>query len=165
MPKADVLSKTEFAKRVGLTPARISQLISEGLPVRMDGKVNTTKAEAWINDNLDPRRREAAGRPPSPVSGTIVDLRAAKLEKENALLELELRRRRSELIDRDEVEAAIFARARFERDAWIGWVARTAPALAYELNTDAAATFSTLDRLVREHFAELAATPLRVGDD
>lgn len=51
-----------------------------------------------------------------------------------------------------------------ERDAWIGWAARAAQELAAETGGDPEATFAALDRMVREHLAELAGTPWRIED-
>jgi hypothetical protein len=62
MPKLDATeSKTAFAARVGLTKGRISQLIAEGLPVRADGRIDVAVGLAWIEDNLEPARRNRGG--------------------------------------------------------------------------------------------------------
>jgi hypothetical protein len=54
-------TKTAFAARVGLTKGRISQLVAEGLPVRADGRIDVAVGLAWIEDNLDPARRNKGG--------------------------------------------------------------------------------------------------------
>ena len=92
-------TKTAFAARVGLTKGRISQLVAEGLPVRPDGQIDVAVGLAWIEDNLDPARRNKGGVSPAParVSTTlaeakrlheIVKVQRAKLafEKEQGLL-------------------------------------------------------------------------------
>ena len=56
-------TKTTFAARVGLTKGRISQLVAEGLPVRDDGQIDVAEGLAWIEDNLDPARRNKGGAP------------------------------------------------------------------------------------------------------
>jgi len=65
------------------------------------------------------------------------------------------------LSGRAKVEAFIFERARDERARWTGWIARTAPTLAHELDCDPQKAFAAVDRLTREHLAELAEAPLK----
>ena len=47
-----------------------------------------------------------------------------------------------------------------ERDGWIGWVNRAAPELAQASGGELTAIVATLDKLVREHLASLAAMPI-----
>jgi hypothetical protein len=75
----------------------------------------------------------------------------------------ELARKNGEVVDRAEAEAAIFARARQERDAWLAFSSRAAAVLAAEAGVDPGRSFPVLDRIVREHLAELAATPLKLN--
>ena len=162
------LTLTQFAKEIGLTRGRISQLVPEGLPVRKDGKINLTRGKRWIERNLDPQRREAAGKNGTKPNGKLAGVaaaRAKKLELETALAELEFKRRSSEMIDRKAAEAAVFGRARFERDAWTGWAARSAQALAADLDADPEKVFELLDRMVRDHLRELAGTPWEIAHD
>src|SRR6185295_3447357 len=72
-------TKTEFAARVGLTKARISQLIGQGLPVRADGKVDVEAGLAWMEKNLDPSRRGKGGTASTtgPGSPSVADVRRA----------------------------------------------------------------------------------------
>lgn len=155
-------TKTAFAARVGLTKGRISQLVAEGLPVRPDGQIDVAVGLAWIEDNLDPARRNKGGVSPAParVSTTlaeakrlheIVKVQRAKLafEKEQGLL-----------VETAAANRTVFARARAERDAHMAWVQRTAPLLAAEVGADPRATFAALDRMMREHLEHLADLPL-----
>ena len=95
-----------------------------------------------------------------PVPPSRDDVGNAKLGWEAQLRELELRKRSGELVDRAATERAIFERANIERDRWLGWIPRTASQLAVELDVDPTKLFGTLDRFVREHLVQLAATPL-----
>ena len=155
-------TKTAFAARVGLTKGRISQLVAEGLPVRPDGQIDVAVGLAWIEDNLDPARRNKGGAATAParVSTTlaeakrlheIVKVQRAKLafEKEQGLL-----------VETAAANRTVFARARAERDAHMAWVQRTAPLLAAEVGADPRATFAALDRMMREHLEHLADLPL-----
>jgi hypothetical protein len=85
---------------VVLTKGRISQLITNGLPVRTDGQIDVAEGLSWIEANLDPARRNkgGAGSVNPARSGTtladakrlheIVKVQRAKLayEKEQGLL-------------------------------------------------------------------------------
>lgn len=169
---ANGLTQTAFAKAVGLTQGRVSQLVREGLPVGEDGRIDEAEGKAWIDANLDPdRRRRArpAAPPPEPeakpagAQASVAALRSQKLFREAVLLDLEVKKRQGELIDRAEVERTVFARARMERDAWLGFTSRAVAALAAEAGVDPGRSFAILDRIVREHLSELASTPLHVG--
>lgn len=155
------LTQAQFAKEVGLSRGRIAQLVGEGLPVEPGGGIDLTKGKRWIADNLDPKRREAAtGTAPDGRLGMVAQMRAQKLLRETKLIDMELKKKEGTLLDRAEVEKAIFERARFERDAWIGWASRAATELSAEIGGDQRTTFAVLDRLTREHLAELAAIEL-----
>ncbi|MCA3572750.1 MAG: hypothetical protein IOC86_02465 [Aestuariivirga sp.] len=160
------LTQIAFAKEVGLSRGRISQLVAEGLPVERDGKIDPIKGKEWIANNLDPKRREAAtGNAPEGKLGMVAAMRAQKLQTEAKLVELELKQKEGKLLDRAEVEKAIFERARFERDAWIGWASRAATELAAALISNPQETFIALDKLVRLHLTELASTSICISSN
>jgi hypothetical protein len=150
------LSKSEFAAAVGVSPGRVSQLVRDGLPVEADGRVNIDAGKAWIAANIDPRRRRAL---PSDTASR----RSSRAERDSAeaeIAKLRAARLAGDVIDRDATLCAIETRARFERDAWIGWTNRAAPEIARTVNADLAAIVAVLDRLVRDQLATLAATPV-----
>lgn len=162
MPKLNSSeSKSDFAARVGLTKGRISQLVTEGLPVRADGQIDVAIGLTWIENNLDPARRNRGGatstmRSPTTLSEAkrlheIVKVQRAKLAFE---------REQGQLVETVAATRTVFARARAERDAHMAWVQRTAPLLAAELGSDPRATFAALDRMMREHLEYLADLPL-----
>lgn len=49
-------TKADFARRVGLSRGRISQLIAKGLPTTPEGKIDPEAGLAWLEDNLDADR-------------------------------------------------------------------------------------------------------------
>src|SRR4051812_42644972 len=108
MPRR-IVSQRELAAAVGLTPKRIGALVAEGWPVRADKRIDFAQGEAWMAASLDPARRIAAGKTGEGMR-TVADRRATKLDRESALLDLQLAQRRGELIERQAVEAAIFER-------------------------------------------------------
>ena len=164
MPKTSPITKAELARRVGLTTGRISQLVREGLPVLPDGKVDPDRAERWLETALDPQRRQAA-KPGKGHAGNVADLRAGKLRHEAALLDLEYRKRRGELVDRAAVADALFKRARQDRDSWLAMPNRIAASIASETGADVAKLYAALDREVRAQLATLADQPMRFSDD
>ena len=154
-------TKTAFAARVGLTKGRISQLIAEGLPVRPDGTIDVAKGLAWIESNLDPARRHKGGAPSASTrTATLAEAKRLHEIVKVQRARLAYEREQGKLIDAEEAQRTVFARARAERDAHLAWVQRTAPLLAAELGADPRATFAALDRMMREHLEHLADLPL-----
>lgn len=60
MAEGDI-TKTELAQELGLSKARISQLVHAGLPVKSDGRLNRNDALNWITRNVDPTRHRDRG--------------------------------------------------------------------------------------------------------
>lgn len=158
-PREASISKSEFAKELGVTPGRISQLIAKGLPVLPSGRISPAAARDWYETNVDPSRR----KPPPGEEPARFGRQTLKDEIDTErLATARMKRQHLEqtLIDRQTAEAAIFARARAERDAHLAWVVRMAPQLAAHVGCDPAAVFSFLDQEMRLHLAALAERPL-----
>jgi hypothetical protein len=160
----ETVSKKKFGELIGVGPSRVSQMLEEGLPQESDGRISIAKGTAWVKNNLDGFRRLAkAGL--GDTAGTASQLRAAKMYREARLLDLELKQREGDLVPRSKVEDILFGRARFERDAWIGWSQRAATELASVVAADPNTIFSVIDRLVREHLQDLSSTSsIATGD-
>jgi hypothetical protein len=60
MKMPDHLSQKAFAKVAGIAQSRVAGLIAEGLPVGDDGKIDPEAGKQWIEERLDPARREVA---------------------------------------------------------------------------------------------------------
>ena len=56
MPKTKSVSKTEFAKLIGVTPARVSQLLLRGLPTLAGDRIDPTAGRAWLEAHVAPSR-------------------------------------------------------------------------------------------------------------
>ncbi|KAA1054685.1 hypothetical protein [Azospirillum argentinense] len=52
-------TKTAFSQRVGLSKARVSQLVAKGLPCTESGQVDVRAALDWMSRTLDPTQRMA----------------------------------------------------------------------------------------------------------
>ena len=170
------MTKSDFARSVNLSAARISQLIGLGLPVRPDGKIDSGPALAWMEDTLDRSHRRGtkpAAQPPQPATPAAsaptdpprpanpMNMSHAEIRRMLDLVrvqraKLDLERERGELVNRNVIRAELFAWARQERDAWLAWSRRVAPLLASEVQGDAAAVFALLDRHVRDQLSDLA---------
>lgn len=185
-------TKGAFAARVGVSPGRVSQWIRAGLPLTADGKrVRVAEALAWLSSTLDPsqvaaqrRAKPTAPAPPAqlsllaptdddgaddeePGAESPADLIAAKTEHEWLKVErarLLLEQTRENLAPWAEVNTALDAWARAERDAWMAWASRIVPALAAEIKVEGATLAPALRRAVEDHIRALAdGNPPHVG--
>jgi hypothetical protein len=157
-----LLNFTDYAKRVNLSRPRVSQLVAKGLPT-VGGKIDPDTADKWIAANLDPERRErdrswrgGVVNEPAPVRVETTEARRQKMQADAGLAKLKLQERAGSLVPREAAENFVFEEGRKIRDGWIAWIARTAPALAHELQSDPQQTFAALDRLVRDHIREIS---------
>jgi len=158
-----LLTKTDYARHVKLSPGRITQLLAKGLPT-VAGKIDSDVADAWIEANIDHDRRErererqasSVATEPAPVRVETSEARRQKLQADAGLAKLKLQERAGSLVPREAAENFVFEEGRKIRDGWIAWIARTAPALAHELQSDPQQTFAALDRMVRDHIRELS---------
>jgi len=51
-PMATIVRKSELARELGVSRARISQFVAYGLPVRDDGFIDLEQAAQWVLDNI-----------------------------------------------------------------------------------------------------------------
>lgn len=155
------LAKGEFAKRHKVTAGQVSYWLKLGLPLIEGARIDPEVGDAWVAANLDHDIR-AAVKPSlaGPGESRLSALRGRKLEVQAAILDMARSQKAGELLERRLVEAAVLERGVFERDAWIGWTARTATVLAGEVGADPARMFAALDKAVRDHLAELSETAL-----
>ena len=56
-------TKAAFARRIGVSSPRITQLVGRGMPVTTDGRIDVAAALAWLEDNLDTSKRTGGARP------------------------------------------------------------------------------------------------------
>jgi hypothetical protein len=153
----ETISKKGFSELLGVSPGRVSQLIAAGLPVEPNGRIHIERGKAWVKANVDAnRRRSAVGG--TPLFDTLSP-RAMKDASEAEIARLRAERMGGALIGRSAALRTIESRARFERDAWIGWVNRAAPEISAATGADLAALTSAIDRLVREHLHSLSTIP------
>jgi len=157
-----LLTQRELAKTLGVKDEAVRKWRAAGLPMRRIGRTwRATEAEVrgWLEkhrNDPEPTADKPARRPRARGAEPRAEAeRRAAVAKADAA-ELELARRRGELIERDVVRREVFELARAERDSWQGWAARAAPILAAELGVDHAALLTALEREVDNHLADLA---------
>ena len=131
-----LLTRVAYAEHAKLSKQRIDQLIDQGMPVTPNGKIDPDAADSW--------------------RFSVTDLRKQKLAAEIRLANLKTDEREGSLVPRAAAENFIFEEARKIRDGLIGWVSRSAPIIAAELECEPQLVFAVLDRLIREHLADLA---------
>lgn len=158
------MSKKGFAEHVGVTQGRISQLIAQGLPVEPSGRIDVTRGVAWLRANIDSNRRRAdlPGEAATPFPTAPLSPQGAKTLAEARIAELKAERLAGSLLNRRAALRVVEGRAKAERDAWIGWVNRAAPAIAAAVDGDLSMITAILDREVREQLATLAQQPLEL---
>lgn len=151
------MTQAEFGRHMGLTRGRVAQLVKQGLPRNAAGRVPVDSAKAWIAANVRLRVKPAGAE----AGDGRIAARAERERHEAELARLKVEERAGRLVSREGVRAAAFERARFERDAHLGFAARVAATLAAELGTDHARAFAILDREMREHLTRLADAALQ----
>ena len=174
----EIDSKAAFARRIGVTPQRSTQLVDRGMPVRPDGSIDVNTALAWLDENLDTSKRVGGKRVggkhagstwPADAPATIAagpSLAEAKRIHELVKVQrarLALERERGDLVSRNEVKVALFAWGRQERDSWLAWCRRVVPLIAAETGANAGTLFAALDRHIREHLNDLAEPTIDVS--
>ena len=123
----ETLLKSEFAKRLHVSKARVSQMVQKGMPVTAEGKVDVAEALNWIESHIDLSHKDSVARRQSapPAASAVPAIHAPIPDRlptdpgrilltakaKRALVELR-RAERLERLENDElVEAAEVRRA------------------------------------------------------
>jgi hypothetical protein len=142
----ELISKAEFARRAGLSRARVDRLVADGLPLE-DGKVAQAKALAWIEANIDPVRKD------NWQNGSLNDLRRERERVKIEQQKLELAKARGELVERARpCQPAVALHARP--------LARCRRGLRQSLGADHGRLFAALEEETRTPLRYLAEKPL-----
>lgn len=96
----ELISQAEFARRQGWAKSTVTNLKKDGRLVMVKGKVEVAASLALLKDTEDPSR----SKNPSKGKKTFSDHKATKEGARAALLILELKKRRGELIDAAQTE-------------------------------------------------------------
>ena len=114
------LRKSSFAKLVGITPGRVSQMIKSGLPVERDVRIDVARGRLWIQQNVNlnqsiaqkPEGFDLAALHP-PTAAAVERARLVKEQADAVALKNEILRR--DVVRASEIErewSAILRRLR-----------------------------------------------------
>lgn len=165
-------TQSQFSRRVGLSRARVNQLVKAGLPM-VDGKVDVGAALAWMSRELDPTQRMAQAKakarpapaPPAPADddeadddapGGLLEARTQHEWLKVQRAQLALEKDRADVASWAEIDRVLFEHGRRNRDAWLAWAQRAVPDLAAELKVDGALLTAALRKAVTAHLSELS---------
>jgi hypothetical protein len=164
-PPASILSKSGFAKFLGVPPRAVSEWLARGLlslALTDDDRLDVETALEGLEASGILSRDIVA--PPTVPDGALGvpdgTLSTEEAERLDANLKahlrmLDVKRRRGELVDRAASERLFFEAGRGLRDSFGGWPVRVAAVVAAELGTDPARTLAILEREMRAHLASL----------
>lgn len=81
----ETLLKSEFAARLRVSKARVSQMIQMGLPLTTDGKVEVSAALNWIETHIDLSHKDSAARRAGSICSTQTTRPQAFVSPSNTL--------------------------------------------------------------------------------
>ena len=173
------LSEAAFAAEIGMSRTGVQKAKQSGrLVLFPDGSIDMAASAQRMGRGTDPSKQR--GTQPTvrvsdnderddelelPASADFLEVKTFHERRKVEKLEIEIAKRRGELVERASAEALFFDLARQERDAWLGWPARVAATMAAELGLDAKALETVLDHHLREHLAGLAGLDLSMRAD
>lgn len=142
-PASPTMSQAEYARHRGVSRAAVHKAVHQGrIPMAGDGRIDPVAADAAWRSNTDPSRpgKPGASGPPVPANHvptpgdgeaysplSFHDAKALREYNLASLAGLELRQRRGELIEADEVRDVAFRAARAARDLILAAPDRLAP--------------------------------------
>jgi hypothetical protein len=175
----EAILKSEFAKRLHVSKARVSQMVAQGMPVTADGKIDVPAALNWIEQHIDQSHKDSVARRqsvpaavpdahPAPPPATPSQAGADRLpdpgrilltaKAKRALVELRRaermeRKETGELVETVEVQRAIENMIANAKSKLLSLGHRLGPRVAIE--TDAAKCKDLIDGGVRDALADL----------
>jgi hypothetical protein len=158
--KANIIIKSELAKRLGVSPPAISKYIRQGMPVRADGRIDYRAAKKWHAANVVGKsmlRGRVPVSKPKQANPSLRSLAETKIQRERVRLEkeeLELERAKGAVVDRSEVSGKYAALIVQFRNRALRLPTTLAPRVAAE--TDTSACQRILEGAIREALQELA---------
>jgi phage terminase Nu1 subunit (DNA packaging protein) len=154
------LTRSQFAKRIGVHPAQAGRWIKLGMPIQPDGRIDPAEAEAWLTRSVDPGAREAAQarRQAAEPEEPILDLSQARARLATAqyeFQEMKNARLRGELLPRSIVERYMAAQIASTKSKLLAIPTKGTPILVGMSNP--LEVHAKLTDLVHEALRELSA--------
>lgn len=155
------LSIRGYAAHRGVSHTSVRKAIASGrLTLEPDGTVDPVKADRDWHRNADPSKERSKPklRPvPEQAIGAVRDtLFEAGSPMVGGMSYLQLRREKSEVVDREEAIRKGFEFARRLRDAWLGWPSRVSALIAAETGADPHKLEAQLTHHVRDQLLAVA---------
>lgn len=149
-------TKSSFARRIEVVPSYVTKLVARGLPVTDDGRVKVAEALEWLAANIAQR---GAGEGEDGGGETLIAAKLRLLNAQAEIAELEARKRRGEVVDREEARRAVRAFGRAIRDIILAFPNRYGAGIAAELKVAPATLMAALEASLREMLLEGLALP------
>lgn len=161
------LTEAAYAERIGMSRSGVRNAKAAGrIALYDDGSINASASDALLASMTDPSKQRGAMVRISddeggdtlelPASADFLEVKTFHERRKVEKLQIEIAKRRGELVERAAAEAMVFDLARRERDAWMAWPARVSAQMAAELGVDARTLEGVMDRHLREHLAGLS---------
>lgn len=144
------ITKSELARRLKVSRARVTVYVRRGLPVLQNGKLDEQAAFSWVRSSVAPR-----GNSNSTAGARLVAIRCRRETAAAEREELELKLRRGQLLERAGVERAWSRLILEARTRLLAIPDRVAPKIP-ALSGDVAAVRQFVRCEIHEALAELA---------
>jgi phage terminase Nu1 subunit (DNA packaging protein) len=130
-----LLTKSQFARQIGVKPAYISKLLKRGTIKSRNGRIDPAEALKSIRTNRNPARQSKVVRQEELEGGEAGSTGYLKVKTANEyyrakMAELVWRKRSGELLDAKKVRGEMFSLGRTVRDQMLNIPGRLAPVLA-----------------------------------
>jgi|SRR5579859_5458290 len=126
---SELITQSEYARSRGVSKQAIGKLVAKGVIPLIDGKIDPSVADLKLRENVNPARSKAAAaldgaagdepaqkKPQQSDAGRFFKARADREEAGAARELLELQKLQGTLVERDQVERALFEASRMLRD-------------------------------------------------
>lgn len=101
MSEPSVITKSDLARRVSVSPGQVTHWIAAGMPVRDDGRLDAEAVFAWIRSNLSSRSKAARALAANSGEPVPAVARGSPDPEGDELRQIQVRRARLAL-ERDE---------------------------------------------------------------
>jgi hypothetical protein len=151
------LDREQFleARKKYVDPIQQSNGRKGGRPAKASAK---PKPATPVSPQPESRLEHPATRPRKTDDGSIDEGQRLRVWLRAKRERIELERMEGKLVNRAEVEAAAFERARAERDALLNLPARIAPIFAADFGIDSRKLFLALEQHIRQFLEERSGT-------
>lgn len=177
------MSRRQYGRHRGVSESAVRKALAVGrITANPDGTIDPVRAdEQWAANTLSrapgahpggagTRRPGAGGAAPDAGAGPAAHAGGTSLLQARTVNEVvkaqtnkvRLARLKGELVDRSQAIAHVFKLAQSERDAWLNWPARVAPAMARAVGVDPHAMHVALEEVVAMRLAELGPIRMRL---